>query len=120
MNEGNLTEAKLRAGAGLPAGNTDGKAFIGLALSCNGRDFSYLIDVFASSGREGRTVDQPVDGLLVHRGGQHVSILVHRDVHGISQNAPESSRIVRRELNRSALEALAEEVWPTLMGCDNP
>jgi hypothetical protein len=39
-------------------GNTDGPSFIGLSLSCDGRDWAPLIKVAPTTGRLGRTDDQ--------------------------------------------------------------
>ena len=39
-------------------GNTDGYSFIGLSLSCDGRDWAPLIEVASTTGRSGRTEDQ--------------------------------------------------------------
>ena len=46
---------------------------------CNGQDFSHLVEVAASTGLHGRTLDMPIDGLLRHEHGR-ASILIHRDV----------------------------------------
>ena len=101
--------------SGHNSGNTDGRSFIGLALSCNGKDWSSLQEISATTGFEGRTYDQPVDGLLV-RGGT-VSVLIHRDVYEISPLALEQSRIVRRELQRGPMRKLAADVRSRLAGC---
>ena len=98
-----------------PKGNTDGHSFIGLALSCNGRDFSRLVEIAPSTGREGRAFDQPVDGFLT-RGGI-VSVLIHRDVYEISPVAKQRSRLVRKELNKEALQQLSQQVKGSLLGC---
>ena len=39
-------------------GNTDGPSFIGLSLSCDGRDWAPLMKVATTTGRSGRTDDQ--------------------------------------------------------------
>ena len=126
VNLGNATEAARRRASGrLPsftAGNTDGRSFVGLALSCDGVHWSALEEVAPSVGREGRTYDQPVDGLL--HIGDSVSVVIHRDVYEISPEASYArepqrgkSRLVARPLHRAALDALARRVRSSLDGC---
>lgn len=122
VNMGNQTEGHVErwreGGASFHGyGNTDGRSFIGLAISCNGQDFSHLIEVAPSTGLQGRTLDMPVDGFMSHQDGR-VSLLIHRDVYEISPIARQHSRLVRRELNAAALSAFADEVTPTLLGCE--
>jgi hypothetical protein len=99
-NLGNASrDAELR-------GNSDGVSFIGLALSCDGTEWSSLIPIAGTTGRDGRTQDHPVDGLL-HEGSM-VSVLIHRDVYGIApREAWPMSRLVRRALHRQPLTRLA-------------
>ena len=104
--------------SGLNSANSDGRSFIGLALSCNGVDWSSLQEIAPTRGVEGRTYDQPVDGLLVKRG--RVSVLIHRHVYEISPRAQKESRLVRRELNKAAMRRLAAQARVTLKGCALP
>jgi len=97
-------------------GNTDGRSFTGLALSCNGIDWSSFIEIAPTHSHLGRVFDHPVDGLLLSEGT--LSILLHRDVYEISSYV-KFSRLVRYELRRSALERYAELVRFTLPGCDS-
>lgn len=85
------------------------------ALSCNGRDFSRMVEIASSTGVHGRTTDQPVDGLLTR--GDTVSVLIHRAVYEIHPHARPVSRIVRKQIQRQALQRYAELVRPTLSGC---
>lgn len=104
----------------LDDGNTDGKSFVGLSLSCNGKDWSALNDIVPSIGALGRTYDHPADGLLVTEGAggrQSVSIVIQRDVFEISPQANDHSRLVRRELRMDALAKLARRVQSELPGC---
>ena len=93
---------------GKPNGN--GEAFIALALSCDGQHWSELIPLVWSVGIDGRTTDQPVDGLL----GAH--FLISRDIYGVAvaggsrqRNAsrPDPPRLVRYELRMDALRECA-------------
>jgi len=102
--------------SGHNSGNTDGRAFVALALSCNGRDWSALQEISPTVGSQGRTYDQPVDGLLTV--GGTVSVLIHRDVYEIAPDAREQSRIVRRELQSGAMRHLSEQVKIKLPGCN--
>ena len=121
--------------APISEGNSDGRSFLGLALSCNGRDWSRLYEVAPTIGKLGRTTDQPVGGGLlrlpaarpVARGitgdsGGHgepsFSVLIHRDVYEIARSARTRSRLVRRELNRDAMLRLAASLKRhQLAGC---
>ena len=134
VNMGNPTwepdRLVVREGRGrntLDDGNSDGRSFVGLGLSCNGRDWSALRPIAETVGALGRTYDHPVDGLLeieergdsTMGGGvtRTVSVLIHRDVFEISPRAEVESRIVRRELKLEALERLAGQVRGSLPGC---
>ena len=125
VNEGNRSEMRVaREGFfGGKYGNSDGRAYIGLGLSCNGRDWSRLAEVAQTRGVSGRTADMPVDGLLstVEGSGtssrRSVSIVIHRDVHGISPRARAASRLVRREIDADALRRFAQSARLTLAGC---
>ena len=96
-------------------GNTDGKSFIGLSVSCNGVAWSALQEIAPTTGLHGRTLDQPVDGLLTM--GGRVSVLIQRDVYEIAPDAREKSRIVRREIRKDAFERLVVRVRSKLPGC---
>lgn len=127
VNLGKVAQDEMNNGAlshghriKLDDGNTDGKSFIGLALSCNGRDWSEFIPVINSTGAFGRTFDHPVDGLLLNEGpGERrtVSIVIQRDVFDISPDANDHSRLVRKEIRMDALARLAKHVSAGLSGC---
>merc|ERR1711988_64783 len=70
--------------------------------------FSRLTRLVWSVGREGRTWDHPVDGLLLEADG-NLSFMVHRNVHGISEVAPGESRILKYRFNLDAFNALTRE-----------
>ena len=55
-------------------GNGDGESFIALSLSCDGVNWSSLTKLVWTTGHEGRTWDQPVDGVVLH--GSTVHFLV--------------------------------------------
>ena len=54
-----LTTTSLRARLKSDPGNTDGRSFIGLAVSCDGKDFSAMAELTPTIGNKGRTHDQP-------------------------------------------------------------
>lgn len=94
----------------------DGESFIGMALSCDGLHFSELTKLVWTNGREGRTWDHPVDGLLLQDDGS-VSFMVHNNVKGISPLAPDNSRILKYQLKTEAFLALSRNVKQRLTGC---
>jgi hypothetical protein len=100
-------------------GNGDGESFIALSLSCDGLHWSRLTKLVWSVGRNGRTWDHPVDGLLLEEGG-NVSFLVHRNVMDISPLAPEDSRILRYRLRTDAFHALSLQARQQLSSCSQP
>ena len=100
-------------------GNGDGESFIALSFSCDGVQWSRLTKLVWSVGREGRTWDHPVDGLLLEEGG-NVSFLVHRNVMDISPLAPEESRILRYRLRTDAFHALSLQARQQLSNCSQP
>jgi hypothetical protein len=57
-------------------GNGDGESFIALSLSCDGVHWSNLTRLVWTLGREGRTWDHPVDGVVLH--GDSVYFMVTR------------------------------------------
>ena len=81
--------------------NRDGRCYIALALSCDGRHWSRFVPLLPTAGMRGRTFDQPVGG-LVHRGSK-VHFFVHRDVPQISQAAPTASRLEQYTFDTAAL-----------------
>ena len=86
----------------------DGESFIGMAMSCDGVRFSRFTRLVWSVGREGRTWDHPVDGLLLEADGS-VAFMVHRNVQGISPHAPDESRMLKYRFNLEAFNALTRE-----------
>lgn len=97
-------------------GNSDGISFIGLGLSCDGVEWSSLVPISNTTGRDGRTQDHPVDGLLQE--GSLVSVLIHKDVYGIApREAWPTSRLVRRALHRQPLMRLAASARNALASC---
>ena len=97
-------------------GNGDGESFIALSLSCDGVHWGHLTKLVWSVGREGRTWDHPVDGLLLEE-GEAVSFLVHRNVMDISPLAPDESRILRYRLKIDAFRALSLQARRQLSSC---
>ena len=84
--------------------NKDGKCYIALSLSCDGRRWSRLVPLIPTAGEKGRTFDQPVGGLV--RRGASVHFYVQRDVPQISAAAPTESRLERYTFRGSALRQL--------------
>ena len=101
---------------------TDVAAFVGLAVSCDGRRFSaphaFLPTAYAY---ENRTADQPVDGLL--RRGNDVFVYVHENVPGLAPSRknrldPTDSRIARHTVDADKLAAWTADAKRGLAGCD--
>lgn len=116
VNLGDKIAAVSVALDGAARGNTDGRAFIGAAISCDGVAWSRLFEVAPASGRHhGRAYDHPVDGLLVQ--GDEVSILIHRHVYEISPEAKEQSVLVEKRFSRRTLDKMVEAARPSLRGC---
>ena len=80
-----------------------------------GLHFSPLIKLVASRGREGRTYDQPVHGLVLH--GGVVYLYLHLDVEHISPDADRASRLEQFAFRPGTLEALTASARRTLEGC---
>ena len=99
-------------------GNGDGEAFIGLSLSCDAVHWSDLTKVLWTTGREGRTYDQPADGIFLDAEGQ-VTFYVHRNVPHISPHAEsgEATALIRYTLRTAALRALTTRAKAGLPGC---
>ena len=95
--------------------NANGDTYIGMALTCDGVHFSQLTKLIASQGREGRTYDQPVDGLVLR--GDTVYLYVHLDVEHISPEADRKSRIEQYAFKSGRLEAITRGVRSSLRGC---
>ena len=94
--------------------NKDGKCYIALSLSCDGKRWSNLTPLIHTNGSKGRTFDQPVTGLL--RKGGAVHFFVHRDVPQISPRAPTQSRLERHTFRTSALMRLTTSVKASCSG----
>ena len=92
--------------------NGDGRCYIAVALSCDGKRWSRLTPLLQTAGMKGRTYDQPVSGLV--RRGSSVHFFVHRDVSQISPAAPTSSRLERYTFRTAKLSKLASDVKASL------
>lgn len=88
--------------------NRDGKCYIALSLSCDGRHWSHFTPLVYTSGLRGRTFDQPVSGFV--RRGPSVHFFLHRDVPQISPAAPTDSRLERYTFRTAALTRLTADV----------
>ena len=88
--------------------NGDGKCYIAVALSCDGKRWSRLTPLLHTSGMKGRTFDQPVSGLV--RRGTNAHFFIQRDVPQISPAAPTSSRLERYTFHSASLEQLTSSV----------
>lgn len=97
-------------------GNGNGDSFIGLALSCDGVQWSELTPLVWSVPKDGRTYDHPVDGFLLE-GDDRVSFLVHRNVRGISPFSRQHTAIVRYQLRTDRLRTLTTRARSVLAGC---
>lgn len=103
-----------------PVARTDGSAYVGLAVSCDGIHFSALVPLLNCTGGAslGRAPDHPVDGLLQR--GDMVHAFVHRDVPGIALHKggrQPRPRLVRLDIPAARLAALARAQFRTLAGC---
>ena len=94
----------------------DGESFIGLSMSCDGVHWSNFTQLVWSVGREGRTYDHPVDGMILEADGR-VAFLVHRNVMGISPHAPQDSRLLKYHLQTAAFNELTNSARQTLPSC---
>ena len=78
------------------------KAFIAMAISCDGIHFSRLLRILDSvPAHGGRTFDHPVDGWV--RRADEVYFFMQRDVPGISRNVS-GSRLIRYTIRASDLQ----------------
>ena len=92
--------------------------FIGLALSCDAVHFSPLVVLHRTKVRDNRTVDQPVDGLVVV--GEKVVALIHRNVPRICYAGGDGEpELVPHELDRPLLERLMAGARASLEGCSS-
>lgn len=94
--------------------NGNGESYIALTMSCDGVHWSALTKLVSSVGIDGRTEDQPVDGLIVHAGQAY--FFVHEHVPHISK-CKKMSRIVQYRLRMDTLRLLSREAKATLGGC---
>jgi hypothetical protein len=97
----------------------DGESFIGMALSCDGIHFSEFTPLVWTNGREGRTWDHPVDGMMLLDDGR-VSFMIHSHVKGISPEAPRDSKIMKYQLKTDAFLTLSRNAKRSLQGCSFP
>ena len=62
--------------------NGNGESYIALTMSCDGVHWSALTKLVSSVGIDGRTEDQPVDGLIVHAGQAYFFVHEHVGAEG--------------------------------------
>ena len=96
-------------------GNGDGESFIAMSLSCDGVHFSAMTKLVGTIGREGRTWDHPVDGILMENGTAH--FLMHNNVKGIGPNAPGPARILKYRIVTEELRRISEQARRDTIGC---
>ena len=96
-------------------GNGDGESFIAMSLSCDGVHFSSMTKLVGTIGREGRTWDHPVDGILMENGTAH--FLMHNNVKGIGPNAPGPARILKYRFVTEELRRISEQARRDTIGC---
>ena len=94
----------------------DTRAFIGLAVSCNGWQFSELVPFAPSSQGLGlaRIADHPVDGWMTRR--DVVYFFVHRNVPGIASNG---SSLVRHAVPLLALREYTQNATRAMPSCSH-
>ena len=95
--------------------NGNGDTFVGLSLSCDGVRWSAFVQLLWSKGANGRTYDQPVDGLLATGSGVH--FFIHRNVEHIAPDADRESRIEQVSFRLDRLAALTSTIKRELGGC---
>jgi len=79
------------------------KAYIGLALTTDGSNFSRIVPLVPSiRGSRGRSAAQPADGWIVR--GEDVFFYVHHDVPGVLEKAGGRSRLESYSLSKAELE----------------
>jgi len=96
-------------------------AFVGLALSCDGVDFSPLRRILNSTPASlGRSSDHPVVGLVAR--GDAIFFYVHRGVQGVFDDDRDAarlppSRVVRYAASADALRAYTARAKASLASC---
>ena len=96
-------------------------AFVGLALSCDGVDFSPLRRILNSTPASlGRSSDHPVVGLVAR--GDTIFLYVHRGVQGVFDDDRDAarlppSRVVRYAASADALRAYTARAKASLASC---
>ena len=95
--------------------NGDGKAFMGLSISCDGFIWAPLHKLASCRSRLGRAVDHPVDGFLVRN--CTVYTLIHRNVPGVS-SSNRTSRLETYRMDTSMLSEMTRAAHATLPGCE--
>lgn len=98
--------------------NADGPATVAMSFSCDGVAWSSITNLLDTTGRLGRTYDQPVDGLMLHDGVVHWYL--HRDVPNISPDAVWNSAIIEFAFDTAELNRLTTEAKATLSACRRP
>ena len=92
-----------------------GVSFIGVAVSCDGIHFGKMSRICSSESRgKGRSVDHPVDGLVL-RGGA-LTMMVQRRVPGIAPGKS-STDLVEYQFHLVALRQLIRKSLATVEGC---
>ena len=115
VNLGDAAAARAAPSAA-DAGNTDGRAFIGLSISCDGVSWSPLVVLTNSMAFENRSVDQPADGLLLR--GNTVYATVHRNVPHICKGRQHASSYLEpHAIDRTLLQKMVSAAHETLPGC---
>lgn len=96
--------------------NGDGSSYIGLAISCNGLHWSALTPLVWSQGKDGRTKDHPVDGMVTSSDGD-IAFWVHHDVPYIASDWETSTHVDEYRIDRSALIAWSRSNTLGLHAC---
>ena len=92
------------------------RAFIGMAISCDGVRFSEL-EPFATApqGLLGRIAHLPVDGWIAQKHSEHVHFFIHHNVPGIARSGVSS--VVRHSVAKAALKNHTGRAMRTLPSC---
>ena len=101
-------------------GNCDGAAYIAISLSCDGVHWTPLHPLIHSHGREGRTDDQPVDGVVLSADGSRLFFWVNMAVESIAPEWASTGRIAEYSIpvgGPAGLGAFTESTKAGLRGC---
>ena len=96
--------------------NGDGRSYVGLATSCDGRQWSALTPLVWSQGKSGRTLDQPVDGMLALENG-NVVFWVHHAVPYIAEDWHTATHVDEYTIDGHALSTWTKANTLHLSGC---